>query len=416
MKHELQVRILKELLRQLDEDRNVDAGRQVKMTTEAYVCPEIAELEWKEFFKNTPQLIGLAGRLPKNGSFFTCDDFGIPVLATRDRNGQFRAFLNVCRHRAVRLVEKSNGEQSKFTCRFHAWTFSNEGALIQVPREHDFGTVDKSCMGLIELPSQELNGMLWVHPNPEGVLDLKEFLGPLLDEISDNPYGDMVYVGESVIERDLNWKLANDTFGETYHFEVLHKDTVSKIFYGNNLAFEELGRHHRFVFASRSIDWIRDRPVEDWNLGSVASALYYIFPNIQFTHGKQIHSLIKMYPIAGHPGKSRTRIDHYYHPDALAVLEETKAKGGDVVSAETTYKRKEMHTRSTPLDLSGLTEIFYSTVEKEDYEMGVQQQANIATGAIKEVIFGRNEVALHHYHKTFRELLGLSPLEEVTVS
>lgn len=414
MKHELQVSILKELLRQLEEDRNVDAGRQFKMSTETYVCPEIAKREWKEFFQNTPQLIGLAGRLPKNGSFFTCDDFGIPVLATRDNDGMFRAFLNICRHRAVRLVEKETGEQSKFSCRFHAWTYSNEGALIQVPREFDFGTVDKSCMGLIELPSEELNGMLWVHPQPDGILNLQEFLGPLLEEISDNPYSDLVYVGESVIERDLNWKLANDTFGETYHFDVLHRDTVSKIFYGNNLSYEELGQHHRFVFASRNIDWIKDRPVNEWNLGSVASTLYYIFPNIQFTHGKQAQSLIKMYPAAGQPSKSLTRIDHYFYPDALAVLQETKARGGDVVSAETTYRREEKHQRNTPLDLSGLTEIFSSTVEKEDYEMGVQQQANIETGVVKEVIFGRNEPALHHYHKTFRELLGLSPLEEVT--
>ncbi len=413
MKQELQISILKELLRQLEEDRNVDAGRQFKMSTEAYVCPDIAKREWKEFFQNTPQLIGLAGRLPRNGSFFTCDDFGIPVLATRDKQGKFRAFLNVCRHRAVRLVEKESGEQSKFSCRFHAWTYSNEGSLIQVPREFDFGTVDKSCSGLIELPSEELNGMLWVHPQPDGVLDLKEFLGPLLDEISDNPYAEMVYVGESVIERDLNWKLANDTFGETYHFDVLHKDTVSKIFYGNNLSYEELGRHHRFVFASRTIDWIKERPVEEWSLGAVASTLYYIFPNIQFTQGKQAHSLIKMYPAAGQPGKSLTRIDHYFHPDSLAVLEETKAQGGEVVSAETTYRRRELHERSTPLDVSGLTEIFSSTVENEDYEMGVQQQANIETGVVKEVIFGRNEPALHHYHKTFRELLGLSPLEEV---
>ena len=415
MKHDLQISILKELLRQLEEDRNVDAGRQFKMSTEAYACPEIADREWKEFFQNTPQLIGLAGRLPKNGSFFTCDDFGIPVLATRGKDGKFRAFLNVCRHRAVRLVGATNGEQLKFSCRFHAWTYSNDGQLIGVPREHDFGTVDKSCMGLTELPSEELNGMLWVHPQPDGILDLKKFLGPLLDEISDNPYEEMVYVGESVIERDLNWKLANDTFGETYHFEVLHKNTLSNIFYGNNLSYQELGLHHRFVFASRTIDKIRERPVEEWNLSTVTSLLYYIFPNIQFTQGGDSQSLIKMYPVAGKPGRSLTRIDHYYHPNALAAIEETKAKGGEVLSAETAYERRQSDAPNVALDLSGLTEIFDSTIEKEDYEMGVQQQANIETGVVREVIFGRNEPALHHYHRNFRELLGLSPLEEVPV-
>ena len=50
MKHELQIEILKELMSQLDENRNVDAGVQYKMPTTSYVCPEQASLEQKEFF------------------------------------------------------------------------------------------------------------------------------------------------------------------------------------------------------------------------------------------------------------------------------------------------------------------------------------------------------------------------------
>ena len=33
----------------------------------------------------------------------TTSDFGVPVLAVRDDQGTFRAFLNVCRHRGVQL-------------------------------------------------------------------------------------------------------------------------------------------------------------------------------------------------------------------------------------------------------------------------------------------------------------------------
>ena len=85
MKHELQIEILKELMSQLDENRNVDAGVQYKMPTTSYVCPEQASLEQKEFFQNHPQLIGLSGDLPEPGTFFTMDDFGTPILATRDK-------------------------------------------------------------------------------------------------------------------------------------------------------------------------------------------------------------------------------------------------------------------------------------------------------------------------------------------
>ena len=67
-------------------------------------CPQLAEQEWAERFQNHTQLIGLSGDLPKANSYFTVDDFGVPVLAKRDSQGRFRAYLNACRHRGVRLT------------------------------------------------------------------------------------------------------------------------------------------------------------------------------------------------------------------------------------------------------------------------------------------------------------------------
>lgn len=48
------------------------------------------------FFRHHRQLIGLSQDLPEPGSFFTLDDFGTPMLAARDKNGVFHAFVNAC--------------------------------------------------------------------------------------------------------------------------------------------------------------------------------------------------------------------------------------------------------------------------------------------------------------------------------
>ena len=40
-------------------------------------------------------------------------------------------------------------------------------------------------------------------------------------------------------------------------------------------------------------------------------------------------------------------------------------------------------------------------------------QRNLASGRIEQVLFGRNEAPLHHYHQTFRKALGLPPLGAV---
>ena len=52
-------------------------------------------------------------------------------------------------------------------------------------------------------------------------------------------------------------------------------------------------------------------------------------------------------------------------------------------------------------------------MENEDYVMGEMQQKAAESGLLKEIIFGRNEPALHHFHNNYREALGELLLERV---
>ncbi|MCY3794998.1 MAG: aromatic ring-hydroxylating dioxygenase subunit alpha [Gammaproteobacteria bacterium] len=412
MKQETEVVVLKELLRQLEEGRNVDAGRRYRVPTDAYVNPELAEREWASLFQSHPQFIGLSGDLAAPGHYFTTDDFGTPVLATRDDDGRFRAFLNACRHRGVRVANEPRGEGRRFMCPFHNWTYANDGTLVGVPRERDFGPVEKSCMGLVELPAVERNGMLWAHPQPEGELDAAALLGDLDDELASWNVGSYLYLGETLIEGNLNWKLANDTFGETYHFQRLHKDTLGQIFHGDALAYETFGRNHRFVFASRGISALRDLPESEWSTDNAANVLYFLFPNIQFNISRDTILAIKIYPKKGNPGRSLTRIGYYYSPAAAAAMEAAEANGTRVVGAEDVYD-VENRDGAAVFGLEASREIFDSTIEQEDYAMGEKTQQVAENGTLTHLIFGRNEPALHHYHNTFREALNLPPLERL---
>src|SRR3546814_8597714 len=58
---------------------------------------------------------------------------GASILITRGKDGAVRAFHNVCTHRGTRLVAESSGNRSAFTCRYHAWTFNNDGQLRSAP-------------------------------------------------------------------------------------------------------------------------------------------------------------------------------------------------------------------------------------------------------------------------------------------
>jgi len=411
MEQSLQVAILQELMQQLDDGKNIDAGVQYKMSTRSYVCPEIAEQEYHSFFQNHPQLIGLSNDLPEPGSYLTLDDFGTPVLATRDKSGQFHAFLNACRHRSVKVASDERGNKSVFMCPFHNWSYANSGELINIPNNDHFGEIDKSCNGLIELPAVERDGFLWVHPNPEGKLDVDELLGPLTEELASYGVDGQLLAGNTSIDMKLNWKFANDTFGETYHFGKLHKDTLGRLYYGNNLHLKLFGQHHRFVTANRGIDAMRTMPKEQWDIAKGTFVLYHLFPNIQLVVDKNSTTLIRIYPVSGQPGRSITRISFYFSPEVAKLAVQSDADGAgnqDVydpnnLSAET----------SRGPSLSASLEVFRSTIENEDYVMGEMQQRAAENGQLKEILFGRNEPALHHFHSNYRAALGQPELEKL---
>ena len=90
MRHDEQVRLIKQLCAHLDAGTNVDAGGLMRLPTTDYIDPVLAEQEWQEWFIGMPQCLGLSRDLPEPGSFLTNNDLGIPILATRDQDGTFR--------------------------------------------------------------------------------------------------------------------------------------------------------------------------------------------------------------------------------------------------------------------------------------------------------------------------------------
>ena len=415
MEHHKQVEILRELIRQKDAGENVDAGIMYKNPTSSYTCPDLAAREWEIMFRDHPQLIGLTSDLPGPGHFMTCDDFGTPVLATRDSEGRFRAFLNICRHRGARLADEARGQTHRFLCPFHNWAYSTDGKLTGIPQAKHFGPVDRSCRGLIELPCEEKYGLLFVHPKPDGQLDVDTLLGELVPEISQWQFNEgIVYQAETIIDKPLNWKLANDTFGETYHFGKLHKETLGQVFHSDVLHYETFGRNHRFVIATMGLDLMRQLPESDWNILHGANPLYYIYPNVQFNIGESQLDMIKIYPHPRDPGRSITRISHYATEAGLeaARLLDPAENSANPEKVYDAAWYSEMADGPIPFVIEEAREAFISTIEQQDYLMGEHQQIAAESGTLDHVLFGRNEPALHHYHQTFREALGLTPLEE----
>lgn len=385
MEHKEQVRLLKELRRQLDVGKNIDAGVMLKNPADTYTCQDMLDKEWQTFFRSHPQVIGLSGDLPEPHSFVTVDDFGVAVLATRDGDGTFRAFLNSCRHRGPMVETERRGKKKLFTCPFHSWSYSTQGELVAVPEPEDFGPLDKSCRGLIELPAIEAFGFLIVHPQPDREIDVEKYFGGLSKDFKSWDFGRLINGGETTYDVPINWKLAIDTFGETYHFKRLHQNTLGQFFYGDVLCYDEFENNHRMILCMQSIDELKSVPEERWHITDGAFPVYYLFPNIQVNVGKEGVTLVRVYPDPKNPGHSVSQITFYFTPEAMA---------------------------SEDSSLEERARVFGEIIRGEDYAICELTQKALSAGLQDYVIFGRNEPPLHHYHNCYRKMLGMEPLEE----
>lgn len=242
------------------------------------------EKEFQKLFRQTPLVACLSTDLPEPGSYLLFEDVGVPIAVVRGKDNQVRAFLNICPHRGARVFRSDCGTASRYTCRFHGWTFDTTGKAIGVPQEAQFcGTIDDRKR-LVSCPAEERHGLVFVQATPNSKMDLDAHLGDFGIELQKLGLAQATRVKDDEVHIRSNWKYTIDTYFENYHLPSLHRDTFAKVFAHNLCMLETWGPHQRFTFPQRSIhDW-KDKPESEWDVDSLP-AQHFIFPNTVLTLG-----------------------------------------------------------------------------------------------------------------------------------
>lgn len=297
MDQSLQVALIERVLAQHDDGRVDMAERSAQNPVVVYTAPDRFEHERSVLFRRYPLVVAHVSQLAQTGDYVTRDVAGIPVLVTRHRDGNLRAFLNVCRHRGMRLASGC-GRAKAFACPYHAWTYGLDGALRHVPHDVGFPELDKANRGLVEIAVGEQCGLVFVVPRPgEPMPELAAYLGE--DICSDlEGFGvaeQHLYAPSERIE-PINWKLAIDSFLEGYHVKIAHRKSIAPYFLDNGGLFDHFKPHHRNVFPRRRLLDLRNQPTASWNIREVANILYVLFPNTLMLVEREQISVFHAFP------------------------------------------------------------------------------------------------------------------------
>lgn len=363
----------------------------VKSPVEDFTSEELLRQEQQVFFQDTPLFVGLSSELKTTGNYKVETINNQSILFVRDPHGKFRAFANVCRHRGAQVVPDGRGRAERFSCPFHAWTYNTEGNLIAVNRESSFGSICKEDHPLVELPAEEKYGMLWCKPSPGGTFDVDDCLGGLGEEMNAWGLDEMMYFEAQNIDANANWKLVIDTFGENYHFDVLHRNTLASAIKGNLQTHDVYGMNYRMVFAYQSWEQvIADKPnIDDWPFLGLTLTVYFIYPNTILLVDYAGCDVLRMHPVGDSTTKSMTYHSWYIAPRFLEAHQE----------------------QGVQVDTHEKFRGFNAVIRSEDYAMAETTQRSANSGAVSHVLFGRNEPALHHYHNAHRRGLNRPELQ-----
>jgi phenylpropionate dioxygenase-like ring-hydroxylating dioxygenase large terminal subunit len=261
----------------------------MEVPTEYFSDEAIAAKE-RLLFETQPLALCASSEIANADDYLVRNAVGRSVLLTRDEDGVAHAFLNYCRHRGAEPAQGC-GNARRFTCPYHAWVYDSQGRLVGMPLRDRADGLDFSNYGLVELPSEERHGFVWVVMQRDHPIDVAAHLGPLDSELASLGCDRMGYYS-SIEEAPLaaNWKSVAEGLLEGLHVPYVHADTFNLNPQAVNvdLAFYDvIGPHVRWglpMFGPDDAQRLAAIPEEEWNPDESIGCIWLISPGLLLAH------------------------------------------------------------------------------------------------------------------------------------
>ncbi len=355
-----------------------------------YHDPEFLEAERERIFTTSWQIVCHLSDIPFAGDYHTLQFLGEPLVALRAADGGVRAFYNVCRHRAARILDGASGHcAGRIVCPYHAWTYDLHGRLTAVPLRREFADFKLEDHGLVPLETEVYRGFVFVRLQP-GLPSVAQMFAPYDDELAAYRMEELQPLGRVTFRtRLVNWKNVTDNYSDGMHITVAHPG-LTRLF-GRSYGVEAR------PWVDKMWGRLRDEPSAQLSERLYQSLLprsahlpddrqrlwlyFKLWPNLAFDIYPDQIDFMQMIPVS--PTETLIREIAYAHPDSRREMRAAR------------YLNWRVNRR----------------VSLEDKNLIERVQAGMGSRGCTPGPLGRNEVALRSFARRLRELIPESRLD-----
>jgi phenylpropionate dioxygenase-like ring-hydroxylating dioxygenase large terminal subunit len=298
----------------------------------AYRSPAWFERETDVIFHRDWFLVGREEALQIPGDYLHVDVAGERLLVVRNRDGDLRAFHDVCRHRGSRLVLDrppiggdagvAHGRfRGAIRCPYHAWTYGLDGELRVAPFLTERDGLRKERLPLHAAAVDTWGGFVFVNVASGGAVPLTDQLGDIPGRTRNYRLADLRTARRISYDLRANWKVVVENYNECYHCGPVHPELCEVV-----PAFKDGGRE---------LDWDAGIPHRDGattftRIGTTTRAPFpglsedertrhkgeLLYPNMMLSLSSDHVAAFTLWPIEA--GRTRIDCDFLFHPAEIA--------------------------------------------------------------------------------------------------
>ncbi|WP_077036620.1 aromatic ring-hydroxylating dioxygenase subunit alpha [Pelomonas sp. KK5] len=344
---------------------------RVRRPASIFTDPAHFAREQRAIFRRHAVPVGVSAQLPEPNMVQAVKAYGLPLLLTRNATGELKVFLNACQHKGSMLVERCDAHKAgRFSCPYHAWTYSVDGKLVGVPRQESFADLDKAQHGLARLPAEEKGGLIWAMLDRHATPDFSK-LDALVEDWESLNLPRLHLYGHKTFELDANWKLVIEPFLEGYHVQRLHAATVGPLFADVPTVSSVLGGDHVRQVSGKADFEPAQLDVPGASVHKTITITYLAFPNVSVITSPYYVSVMLIQPAAA----DRSVVQYY-------MLTRDRADND---------KARELFARSY--------EMVLNVFGNEDFRAACISQAGLASGALDEMTYGGLEAQIPVFYE-----------------